>query len=172
MTKFDDLQRRWRRDADYKEADDGLSQSQPGTWTNISRHVVRASRAKGRSPTVTPRGHSRKRLATSTHRVRPAVAAATHGKLSIALDGDGGEPDCRDLEPAEPVVAAPGQAEACRVMAGENGGRRGVSAMPSSESFVWSRCSEGARRVGRWHARLAPSRRCASRPPARQHQPR
>jgi hypothetical protein len=40
--------------------------------------------------------------------------------------------------------------------------------MPSSESVVWSRSSEGARRAGHWHARHAPSRHCASRPPARQ----
>jgi hypothetical protein len=33
--------------------------------------------------------------------------------------------------------------------------RRRVSAMPSSGSFVWSRSSEGARRAGRWHARLS-----------------
>ncbi len=47
---------------------------------------------------------------------------------------------------------------------------RPVIAMSSSRWFVWSRVSEGARRVGRWHARLALSRRCALRPPERQHQ--
>ncbi len=56
--------------------------------------------------------------------------------------------------------------------AGENTSWRGVSAMPSSESFVWSRFWEGARRAGRSHARHATSRRCASRPPERQRQRR
>ena len=34
----------------------------------------------------------------------------------------GGEPHFRELEPAGGVAAAPGQVEACRLMAGENGG--------------------------------------------------
>jgi hypothetical protein len=34
--------------------------------------------------------------------------------------------------------------------------RRRVSAMPSSESFAWSRSWEGVRRAGRWHGGHAP----------------